>query len=145
MFVSTQCQHFSSYPWSSLVEGYEQLDRPNRQTIMEYAMHVLHKLFGFNINPEAFCLGRYSLHLLLLKSSMSYPNLAAHLVREFSLRRCQSCPRPWPSRVGGAGSCQPPSTERRGSSCQVEFPYKSYRFCMELRVQEICSECAVNI
>ena len=58
------------WPWSSLVEGDEQLDRPNSQTILNYAMHVLHKIFGFNINTTAFCLGRSSIHLLLLKSSM---------------------------------------------------------------------------
>ena len=27
-------------------------------------MHVLHKIFGFNINTTAFCLGRSGLHLL---------------------------------------------------------------------------------
>ena len=34
-------------------------------------MHVLHKFVGFNINTTAFCLGQSTLHLLLLKSSMS--------------------------------------------------------------------------
>ena len=38
---------------------------------MEYAMNVLNKLFEFNINTTAFCLSRYSIHLLLLKSSMT--------------------------------------------------------------------------
>ena len=34
------------------------------------AMHVLHNFLGFDINTTAFCLGQYSIHLLLLKSSM---------------------------------------------------------------------------
>ena len=57
-------------PRSSLGEGDEQLDRRSRQTSMEFAMHVLRKFFRFNINTTAFCLGRSSLHLLPLKSSM---------------------------------------------------------------------------
>ena len=36
-----------------------------------YSIHILHKFFGFNINATVFCLGRSSLHLLLLKSSMT--------------------------------------------------------------------------
>ena len=35
------------------------------------AMHVLHNFLGFDINTTAFCLGQYSLRLLLLKTSMS--------------------------------------------------------------------------
>ena len=58
-------------------------DRSNSQTkemsnwigpivkqLWNYAMHVLHSFFEFNINTTAFCWGRSSLHLLLLKSSM---------------------------------------------------------------------------
>jgi len=37
-----------------------------------YAMHVLHNFFGFNITT-AFCLGRSSLHFLILISSMARP------------------------------------------------------------------------
>ena len=33
-------------------------------------MHVLHKFFGFNINTTAFCLGRSSLHLLLVSGGV---------------------------------------------------------------------------
>ena len=40
-----------------------------------FAMHVLHNIFGFNINTTAFCLGRYSLHL----------NTLAYKVHEYSL------------------------------------------------------------
>ena len=54
-------------PWSSLVEGDEQLDRPTVQQLLNYAMHVLHNFLGFRINKTAFCLGRYSLYLLLSK------------------------------------------------------------------------------
>ena len=36
-------------------------------------MHVLHNFSGFNTNTTAFCLGRSSLSLLLLKSSMEQP------------------------------------------------------------------------
>ena len=34
-------------------------------------MHVLHIFWWFNINTTAFCLGQFSLHLLLPKSSMA--------------------------------------------------------------------------
>ena len=34
-------------------------------------MHVFNKFSGFNIDTTAFCLGQYSLHLLLLNSSMT--------------------------------------------------------------------------
>ena len=44
---------------------------PRVKQLWIYAMHVLHNFFGFNTNTTAFCLGRSSLHLLLLKSSMS--------------------------------------------------------------------------
>ena len=56
--------------WSSLVEGDEQLDRPNSQTTLELCHSCVAYFFGFNINTTAFCLGRSSLHLLILKSSM---------------------------------------------------------------------------
>ena len=64
-----QINYPGAHPWSSLV-GDEQLDRPNSKPF-NYAVHVLHKHFGFNINTTAFCLGRYSLHLLQLNSSMA--------------------------------------------------------------------------
>ena len=58
--------------WSSLVEGDEQLDRPNSQTTTELCHAcVLHNFFSFNIITTSFCLGRSSLHHLLLKSSMA--------------------------------------------------------------------------
>ena len=58
-------------PWSSLVEGREQLYQPKSQKkLWNHPMHVLDKFFGFNINTTAFCFGQSSLHLLLLKSSM---------------------------------------------------------------------------
>ena len=38
-----------------------------------WCMHVLHNFWGVDINTTAFCLGQYSLHLLLLKSSMTKP------------------------------------------------------------------------
>ena len=44
---------------------------PTVKQLWNYAMQVLHKFFRFNINTTAFCLGRSSLHLLLLKSSMT--------------------------------------------------------------------------
>ena len=37
---------------------------------MQICIACLAKYFGFIINTTAFCLGRYSLHILLLKSSM---------------------------------------------------------------------------
>ena len=43
---------------------------PTVKQLWNYAMHVLHNFFVFNTNTTAFCLGRSSLHLLLLKSSM---------------------------------------------------------------------------
>ena len=66
-------------PWSSVVEGDEQLDRPNSQTTtMEFCHALLHMGFflggGVNINTIAFCLGWCSLHLLLLKSSLAHVN-----------------------------------------------------------------------
>ena len=67
LFIST-----SAEPWSSLPERDELLYRPNSQTTMELCHAcVLHNFFRFNINTTAFCLGRSSLHLLLLKSSMA--------------------------------------------------------------------------
>ena len=54
-------------PWSSLVEGDELLDRPNSQTSMELCREcVVYVFLRFNINR----FGQYSIHLLLLKSSM---------------------------------------------------------------------------
>ena len=47
--------------------------------LWNYAMHVLHKFFGLNINTTAVCLGRSNLHLLLLKSSMVQPPLIIKL------------------------------------------------------------------
>ena len=52
-------------PWSSLVEGDEQLDRPNSLTTKELCICCL-IFWGFKITTRAFCLGRYSLHLLLV-------------------------------------------------------------------------------
>ena len=43
---------------------------PTVRQLRSYTMHVLHNFQGFNTNTTAFCLGRCSLHLLLLKSSM---------------------------------------------------------------------------
>ena len=43
---------------------------PRVKQLWNYAMHVLHKFLGFNINTTAFCLGRSRLHLLILKSSV---------------------------------------------------------------------------
>ena len=61
----------STEPWSSLVEGDEQLDRPNSQTTVELCHACVAYFFGFNTNTTDFCLGQSSLHLLLLKSSMT--------------------------------------------------------------------------
>ena len=70
-------------PWSSLVEGDEQLDQPNSQTTMELCHACVAEIFlGVNRNTTAFCLGRYSLHFLLLKSSI----LIFH-----SMSQCQYC------------------------------------------------------
>ena len=56
--------------FSSLVKGDEQLDQPNSQTTMELCHASVAYFFGLNTNTTAFWLGRSSLHLLLLKSSM---------------------------------------------------------------------------
>ena len=48
------------------------MDRPNSQTTMKLC-HACVAFFRFNINTTAFCLGRSSLNLLLLKSSMALP------------------------------------------------------------------------
>ena len=58
------------HPWSSLVKGDEQLDRPNSQKTLELCHACVAYFFWFNINTTAFCLGRSSVHLLKLKSSM---------------------------------------------------------------------------
>ena len=44
---------------------------PTVKQLWNDAMHVFNNFFGFNINTTAFCLGRSSLHLLILKSSMT--------------------------------------------------------------------------
>ena len=62
----------SAYAWSSLVEGDEQLNWPNSQITLELCHACAANFLGFNINTTAYCLGRCSLHLLLLKSSMAY-------------------------------------------------------------------------
>ena len=67
--INNTSSNTSVRPWSFLVEGDEQLDRPNSQTTWNYAMHQLHNFLGFNTNTTALILGRSSLHLLL-KSSM---------------------------------------------------------------------------
>ena len=59
-------------PWSSLVEGDEQLDRPNSQTCMEWYSVCIAYFFWICHNTTTYHLGQYSLHLLLLKSSMTY-------------------------------------------------------------------------
>ena len=69
------------WAWSSLVEGDEQLIGPTVKQLWNYVMHVLHNFFGLNVNTTAFCLGRSSLHLLLLKSSMKWANLRRKLWR----------------------------------------------------------------
>ena len=68
-FVVSFCIILCSTLSIFILPGDEQLDRPNGQTSMEICQVVVAYL-GFNINTTAFCLGRYSLHLLLLKSSM---------------------------------------------------------------------------
>ena len=56
--------------WSSLVEGDEQLDRPNSQTCMECCHACAVSFLGFAINTTAYHLCQFNLHLLLPKSSM---------------------------------------------------------------------------
>ena len=58
-----------------------------QQSTLDYAMYVLHKFFRFNINTTAFCLGRSSLHFLLLKSSMG---ILSYLLRpnQIAIKRC---------------------------------------------------------
>ena len=60
------------------------MDRPNSQTTRELYHACVASFFGFNMNTTAFCLGRYSLHLLLLKSSMA--NLINHTAAAGSLK-----------------------------------------------------------
>ena len=45
---------------------------PTVKQLWNYAMHLLHNFFGFDTNTTAFCLGRSSLHLLLIKSSIRH-------------------------------------------------------------------------
>ena len=61
--------------WSSLVEGAERLDLPSSQTCMECCLASGAYIFGgagVDINTIAYRFGRYSLHLLLQKSSMGF-------------------------------------------------------------------------
>ena len=60
------------HPWSSVLEGDEQLDRQNSQMSLECCHACVAKFFGFVINTTAYHLGRYSLHSPLLKSSTEY-------------------------------------------------------------------------
>ena len=53
--------------WSPLAEGNKV--GPIVKHVWNVSMHMLH-IFGFVINTTAYHLGRYSLHLLLLKRSM---------------------------------------------------------------------------
>ena len=46
---------------------------PGSYLVVREAIHKLHNFLGFNINTTPFCLCRFSLHLLLLKSSMEIP------------------------------------------------------------------------
>ena len=46
---------------------------PTVKQLWNYAMHCCINLFEININATAFCFGRSSLHLLLLKSYMTRP------------------------------------------------------------------------
>ena len=59
---------------------------PTVKQLLNYAMHVLNNFWGANINTTAFCLGQYSLHLLLLKSSIlwDYGILIVKIVPCFS-------------------------------------------------------------
>ena len=43
---------------------------PTVKQLWNVATHVLHNFWGFNTQTTAFCLGRYRLHLQLLKSSI---------------------------------------------------------------------------
>ena len=52
--------------WRSLAERDDQPDWPNSQTCMD----LQHNFLEFDINTIAYHLGRYSLHLLLPKSSI---------------------------------------------------------------------------
>ena len=65
-----RCRNCSAQPWSSLVEGDEQLDRHNSQTTKELFHARVAYFFGLNTNRTAYCLGQYSLYILLLKRSM---------------------------------------------------------------------------
>ena len=61
----------SASAWNSLVEGDEQPDWPNSQSSMECCHACATYFLGFVKNTTAYHLGRYSLQLLLLKSSMA--------------------------------------------------------------------------
>ena len=60
----------STKPSSSSVEGDEQPDRPNMSGKLPCMCSKFY--FGFVTNTTAYRLGRYSLHLLLLKSSIIF-------------------------------------------------------------------------
>ena len=75
-FYWRRCKAWSA-PWYNTLRSTMELFSRRRwatgsaqQSTLDYAMYVLHKFFRFNINTTAFCLGRSSLHLLILKSSM---------------------------------------------------------------------------
>ena len=51
-------------PWSSFVEGYEQLDQPNSQTCMDGCHVCVAEFFWFVINTTAYHFDRCSLHLV---------------------------------------------------------------------------------
>ena len=51
-------------------EGDEQLDQPNSQTCVEHCHACSGYFYPFVKNKTAYHLARYSLHLLLFKSSM---------------------------------------------------------------------------
>ena len=61
----------SQKAWRPLVEGDEQPDWPNSQTSMKWCHPCAAYFLGVCQNTTAYHLGRYSLHLLLLKSSMA--------------------------------------------------------------------------
>ena len=62
---------------------------PAVKQLWNYAMHVMQKI-GFNINPTAFCLGRSSLHHLLLKSSMDQPSHQKNLTSYSKCKKVES-------------------------------------------------------
>ena len=75
-------EHFSRRRWTS---GSAQ--QSNNYGIMPC---MWCKKIGFNINPTAFCLGRSSLHLLLLKSSMDQPSHQKNLTSYSKCKKVES-------------------------------------------------------